>query len=292
MPNISAQVFATGGAVLLDITPSKGVDLYNSPMALYRYTGSLSSSATLLFSGTPYQLKWIDNGDELPNYLDFGTTYFYQVVDSGGTFTTSGIVPATENIIITSYLDKILFRAFSAGINSLALPEGFKKIRVLEAMPLTQGSEQLPMIVMNLDLEQQTELGIGALVNSSLTNIYEIQVISLRRYSISILTKNAQERDFYKNACVGVFYIMMQSLSLVGLGFTINYQASNNQCVGSNEDPGFYECVFMLDMTGNFNLQVQTNYGIIESIVPVISATVEVVGGPVTIIPDPIDVIL
>lgn len=273
MPKVCSSTVPTGGIVALQITPSSGVDQVSGTTVIQRYTGSLLSSAVTIYSGTTTAV-FLDDGELLPDYLDFGTTYYYKVTDTGGTATTSGIVPKPAVIIFNSYIDKILFRAFSAGVNSLATiasGQGFGQIRVLEAMPLTASNESLPFIVMNLDLEQQEHIQIGeAVVNSGFTNNFAMPSLHYRRYSISILTKSSIERDFYKNACIGIYYSIIPTLSLIGSDVSIDFSVAQSQVseAGQGMAPGFFEATLMIDLTGIFNTIVVTDYGLIEHINP------------------------
>jgi hypothetical protein len=270
---ISSNVSPTGGVVILNITYDPSISLATNQVAIYRYTGSLSSSAALIYSGLAAPVV-VDDGEGLPSYLDYNTSYFYQVIDPSGITTTAGITPAAQINILSNYLDKLFFRLFSAGINSVVVPVGFPQITVMQAMPLTWGSELLPFVVMNLDLEQQSAIQIGEGVNTSTTNTWIIPRIVFRRYSISILTQNPQHRDFYKDACVGVVYSTINTLNQIAQDLTITYQLAQSQVTGDLKDPSFYETQIMVDVEGVFNTVVTTSFGIIQSIAPMVSGQV------------------
>lgn len=285
-PTITATVGATGGVVVLNILLSAGLDQNSANITIQRYTGSLSNPPTTILNNSLYTPVFIDDGEALPAYLDFNTQYWYSITDSVGTATIGPISPGAQLVIFSSYLDKLLFRLFSAGVSALAVPQGFNKIRVLESLPLTMGSEAtlFPFVVMNLDLEQQEYTQIGEDVDASETNIDVIPLIVFRRYSVCILSHNAKERDFYKDACMGVLYTAMRSvLADIGSDLTYSFQATNSQVSDDQKAPGFYECTIMVNLSGMFNLSVHTNYPLIEFIAPVITSTTATISGVTTI---------
>jgi hypothetical protein len=278
-PTVTTSVVPTGGTIVLNITlGSPTLDINTTSISISRYTGSLANTPVVVYDG-PNLLIYFDDGEMLPNYLDFNTEYFYAVTDPTGTTTTEAITPTPSVVVYSNYFDKLLFRLFSAGMNAIAVPAQYNAIRVLQALPLTMGSEatQFPFVVMNLDLEQQEHLQIGEDIDASFTNLNIIPMIIMKRYSINILSHNAQERDFYKDATIGVIMTMMQSFTEIGQDFSYNWQASNTQETAGNMSPGFYASVIMLEMTGQFNVSMDTSYGLIEIIAPVITESGSVV---------------
>lgn len=271
-PTVQTQIAPTGGIIILNIIPSIGVDSTTANVTIQRYTNSAPTPVTI-YDGL-YSLIFIDDGELLPSYLDPQYTYYYIVTDSGGSTTTSGIVPLVELTVTPSWFDKILFRMFKAGIDALMPPNQFKKADVLQALPLTWGSEHLPMVVMNLDLQQQEYVQIGRDVYSSETNTQTITTVMLRRYSISILSQDAQERDYYKDVCIGIAYSIMPSFIGIGQDLSYDIQVSQTQVTQSEFNLGFYVAEVMLNMSGMFNLSVTTNYPIIQSISTIVSGTV------------------
>jgi hypothetical protein len=283
---VTAVQSPTGGAVSLIIKLDPSLNPYSAAMTIQRYTGSLSNTPVTIYSGVA-TLIYIDAGDSLPAYLDFTTPYWYAVTDPSGTVVVGPITPTAQLIVWSNYLDKLLFRLFSAGMSALAVPEGFAKIRVLENMPLTMGSEatDFPFVVMNLDLEQQEEIQIGeAVVNPGLVNLQVIPYIVHRVYSMSVLSLNAKERDFYKDACLSAWLTMQSVLDLIGQNLTMNWQATNTQSAGEGlKIPGFYEAAIMLDLTGQFNVSLQTNYPIISSVAGTVSGYTATPTGGLTV---------
>lgn len=285
-PFILPTVASTGGIIALDITQSPGLNVVTTPIALYR-TNQLTSSSTLIYSGlmTPV---YIDIGDGLPNYLDLVTPYSYTMIDPGGTYTTSGIVPSGYLNIFSTYIDKLMLRMFTAGLATITVPQGFKKVRVLQAMPLSMGSEGtiFPFIVMNLDLQQQDFLQIGqAITDDASTNLDVQSLIMFRRYSINMCSLNAFERDYYKDVILSIFYGgIVPILNKIGEVTEIHAQAAQSQASSDNLQPGFYVSTIMVELEGIFNYSVDNNFGLIEFIDPDITSTVEFISGSTIVV--------
>lgn len=280
-PNIIPTVAATGGVIALDITLSTGLSVVTTPIALYR-TNQNTSSSTLIYSGLATPV-YIDIGDSLPNYLDFATPYSYTIIDTSGSFTTSGIVPSNYLNIFSTYLDKLFLRMFSAGIAGIVPPQGYKKVNVLQSMPLAMGSvgTLFPFVVMNLDLQQQDYLQIGqAITDDEMVNLDVKSLIMFRRYSVNMCSLNAQERDFYKDVILSIFYgSIVPILNRIGEVTEIHAQAAQSQVSDDNLQPGFYVSTIMVEVEGIFNLSVDNNFPIIEGINPVITSTVASISG-------------
>ena len=278
---ITFDVSPTGGCIVLEIMLDPTLDMNTTNIVIQRYTGSLSATPQTLFSGlyTDSPLV-VDDGMQMSNHLDFGTTYFYTVTDPNGTVTTPGIVPASTLIVTPSYIDKLLFRLFTAGIKAVSTPAGVtpgSEIRVLQAMSLAKG-DVMPFIVMNLDLEQQREVPIGRAVVSTFGKIWTIPSIVFKQYSVWILTRSAVERDFYKDACIGVLLsIMTNVMERIGSNISYSYQAAQSQVVSPEPEfsPGFYEADVHLDIEGTFNISIEINQPLIESIVYGVSGIVD-----------------
>lgn len=275
MPTIQTQIVATGGSIMITVTPSTGASSGN--VTISRSVGALSNPQTIIYNG-PYgggsdneSIVCIDDGEALPSYLDTSQTYFYHVTDSGGTATTSGIQPLAQLTVIPNWFDKLLFRLFKAGIDSLTVPNNFKKADVLQAMPLTWGSEKLPMVTMNLDLQQQRYVGIGRDVYSAETNTQVKSMIVARTYSITTLSQSAAERDYYKDACYGIAMSIMPTLASIGQNMEYSIQAAQSQASAREMMPGFYVADINFDITGMFNVTVTTAYGVINTITPIVS---------------------
>lgn len=269
-PTVQTIVAPTGGIITLNITPSTGVAV-TSNLTIQRYTNVAPTPVTI-YDGI-YSLVFIDDGELLPSYLDTQYTYYYIVTDSGGSTTTNGIQPLVELTVYQNWFDKLLFRLLKAGIDALMPPEGFKKADVLQALPLTWGSEKLPMVVMNLDLQQQEYVQIGRDIYSSYTNTQTIATIMLRRYSVAVLSQSAEERDYYKDVCTGILYSIMPTFIGIGQDISYDIQVSQTQATQMEFNIGFYVAEVMLNMQGMFNLTVTTNYPIINAITPIVSGT-------------------
>ena len=63
-------------------------------------------------------------------------------------------------------------------------------------------------------------------------------------------------------------------MNTLGQNYTYSFQSAQNQLVDPSPEfaPGFYESNVILEMLGTYNVQIQTHYGQIESLAPVVSA--------------------
>lgn len=276
-PTVTYTVSPTGGAIVLNIQLGNStLNVYTTPITISRYAGSLAATPDVIYNNQVYTPVYFDAGDGLQTYLNFTIGYYYKVTDPTGTTTIGPILPSPQVTVFSNYLDGLLFKLFSAGINGVTVPHGFRPIKVLQAMPLSMGSEatNFPFVVMNLDLQQQDSLEIGEnVLSNTQSNLNVLPTTVMRRYSINVVSHNAQERDFYKDSCIDVCYATMLSLINIGQGFTYDVQASNSQSSDGSMLPGFYVSVIMLEFIGQFNISVTTNLPFIESINPVLSVT-------------------
>lgn len=286
-PIVTTSVATTGGAIILNITlGNPALDVNSALITIKRYANSLSATPITILNNGLYTPVYFDVGDGLETYLNFTTPYYYTVTDPTGTTTVGPITPAAQILVYSNYLDGMLFKLFSAGISAVAVPAQFNKINVLQALPLTMGSDGtiFPFIVMNLDLEQQEYLEIGENVESNIKSpLNTLPVVVTRIYSINVLSQNAQERDFYKDACLGVCFTLINSLLDIGQGFTYDIQASNTQATQSPQVPGFYCSTIMFEFTGQFNVTINDNLPRIEIIAPIISTTPSPLSSPILV---------
>jgi hypothetical protein len=100
---------------------------------------------------------------------------------------------------------------------------------------------------------------------------------------MSVLALNVRERDFYKDACLSAWFTMQPVLSLIGQDLVTDWQATNTQTADDLKIPGFYESAIMLELTGQFNISMQTQYPIISSIVGTVSGYTATRKGALTV---------
>jgi hypothetical protein len=269
MPRISGTVVPTGGAITLsiDTAPSGTVTLERA------VSGSSGLGAfTILYSADvtdPLRL-YLDTGDGLPEPLDPTQLYVYQLTDVDGTVQTPAIQPVAALTLLPSPLTEILIRLLQAGINSMVPnPAGVRRAKVLSSMPLG-GLPPMPFVTVNLDLEQQDQIPIGQdVANYNAKNEWVMTGFAKRIWRVSVLADSVVERDFYKNAVIGIFNAVLPStFAQIGLDVTHRYQASTGQV--SNEPaqnlPGFWFAEIMIELTGTMNLIITGSYGVISTI--------------------------
>lgn len=159
-------------------------------------------------------------------------------------------------------------RLLQAGLNNIATPPGIATAKVTFAMP-QGGLPALPFVVIFPVMLQQDAQKLGNDVNQSITNQWTINELARYHFQVSILTKNAQEMLFYRDAVIGIFKTLVATvLSRIGQDVEHNYIASASQATGdfTNMSPGFFHQDVLLEFVGVFNITIQTNYGIIEHI--------------------------
>ena len=265
MLTVEYTILPTGGAVQLNI------DSDAATITITRVTTSSGTSVTL-YNGAPIPL-YIDAGDGTPTALLHTETYQYTVTDSSGDSYQTPVLSAAGTVSIDEdFMTPLLIRLLTGAMQSLVLPPGIKAANVLHAMPLN-GAPRMPLVTLNLDLMQQADDGVplGQQVVTTPINpagsIWTIQTMVEWRYTISILSYSAQERDFYRQSLISVLSIMLKNpIESMGRNISHRWQISSGQVSGKDNDPGFYTCDIAFEFTGNFNTSVQTMLGIVEAI--------------------------
>lgn len=257
----------TGGAITLAIAAS-------GTMTLARAVSGVSglSAFTSLYSGLPIQF-YVDCGDLLPGPLSPSTLYVYELVDENGTLVTSPTTPALSFSPQIEPLTALLIKMLQGAVNALAVPNNVSKVTVLQAMPIV-GVPPMPFITVNLDVIQQDQIPIGQQVPiyqdlGNGTVVATIAGYCHRMFKISILADNAVERDFYRDMMPGFLEIFATYvLAQAGLNNEHKYQIASGQVAKDpvGKAPGFYFADVMLEFSGNLNITVSTNYGLIEHI--------------------------
>jgi hypothetical protein len=273
-PVISATVIPTGGAIRLDLpnyfTTASGVTAMTISRAVSGTSGL--GAFTLLFSGSP-QPVYIDVGDATPGPLIASSGYVYQVTDSTGTSQIGPIVPGPSLLPQTDPLTNILIRLLQAGISNMTLPPGFIAPQITTAMPVG-GLQALPFIVINLDLIQQSEVGIGQdVVNPNAGNDWTIWVNAKRVWRVSVLSQSVEERDFYRTALISIYQVILATVfDQLGVGVTRDIQAASGTDISepTGRIPGFYFADIMFTADGVLNTTIVTGYGLIETIMTTI----------------------
>ena len=263
MSSIKSLLVPTGGAISLQIASSGTTTLSRTT------SGSTGLGAwTQLYSGPPLQ-SYIDTGDMLPAPLDVDTAYVYKMVDANGTITTPAITPYVALNIQQEPLLSLLIRLIQAGVSNLIVPAGVSPCQVLQAMPIV-GFPPMPFVVCNLDLMQQAETPIGQ--TSEVVDYdgnWVMTGMARRVFRISVLATNTADRDFYRDAVIGIFQSIIKSVfAPLGLDVRHRYQAASGQMADdpNGMSPGFYYCDVLCTFEGTFNILITPEYGLMNNI--------------------------
>ena len=269
VPVLTASVVPTGGAVLLTMPT------YSTPAAiaaagtttLFRQAGGGSNPWVLLYSGPPLAV-WVDPGDGLPSSLQPAVSYSYQLTDANGTAVAGPLLPVATVSPAEDTLTQLVIRLLQAGVNNLVLPVGVGTVQVTTQMPLG-GWQALPFIVVNLDLLQQQDTNIGEdFQNPNSNNKWTIPTFARYIWRISILSRSASERDYYRNSIIMLLRVLKASVfAYIGSNMRHDIQAASGVDVNEWEGkaPGFYYADVMFTVEGALDAIVTTNYGLIES---------------------------
>jgi hypothetical protein len=205
----------------------------------------------------------------LPGPLSPTTSYVYKLADDNGTIETAPVQPGLSLAVQIDPFALLMQRLIQGAVNNLYLPAGVKRADVMQAMPIA-GLPDLPLITINLNSLQQREIPIGqsAWVPDENNNII-VTGFAHRLFQISVLSLNGPERDFYRDAMVGIFQVIVGAvLAPSGRDITHSYDISSGQVAKDTEGkaPGFYYADCLLDFTGEFNIVISTDLGYIETI--------------------------
>ncbi len=258
MPTLTATVPPCGGGVFMAITAL-------SPMTLTRYAQSTNTTVTL-YSGTmvPY---YIDQGDGFTTNVEYlpNDTYTYTLSDSSGSVSSGPMTPSASLLVSPDQITGVIVKTIKSGINSLVLTQpGWIKPRVYHAMPLS-GTPQLPFITVTFDLLQQKSVPLGQQNMPEYNNTINISVTVERRYTIRTVTTSVDEREFYRDALIGLFEsALFQPLQQLGQNISHSFQSVSFQ--DFEAEPGFYVSEMMWIMEGAYSITMTTDYGLIENL--------------------------
>lgn len=274
-PSIDWQIAPTGGIILLklhSLAPPGGWTLTRSVLV----GSTLTESTVLVSDPVAPQPVFLDIGDRLKTPLDPTKQYVYAFTTAAGTATTPPIQPAASIKLEPDHITEVLLRALQSGVRSLVLPAAFNhRPTVFFAMPMGI-QPTLPMISLNDTLLQQGDIPIGQNNRYNFqNNRYDIYGQAMRHYTIAVMTTTADERQFYRDAVLGIFNaILGPILGAIGENTTHRFQVHNSQVTSADTQPGFYFSEILLEFSGSFTVGVSTSFGLIENIV----GTIETIG--------------
>jgi hypothetical protein len=259
----------TGGAVVLHMPqymqPASSITQITLSRAVSGVAGL--GSFTTFYQGPPLPY-YIDAGDGTPSPLSSTTPYVWQLQDINGTVQTPSYTPRNQIISTPDALSQLLIRLLQGAVNSATLPAGVQLTQITAQFP-QNGWQALPLIVVNLDLIQQTEVQIGEdVVNPDMNLDWTLWVNAKRVWRVTVLSQDASERDYYRDMLLTAFRVLKASaFTPIGLNVSHSFQANSYTDVTEWEGkvPGFYAADLMLELNGLFNTAVLTNFGVIKA---------------------------
>jgi hypothetical protein len=271
-PVVNYSVVPVGGVINLEmpgwLPPASGQGVVTISRAVSG-AGGLSAFTTLYTGAATGAFLWVDAGDLLPAPLFPGSGYVYQVTDNSGTNQVGPIYPAPTYFNSPDRLTQLFIRLLQAGVNNLSLPSGIGATQVLAQMP-QGGFQALPYILVNLDLIQQYQTGIGQDVeNPDNTGDWMIVVNSKRVWRVSVMSRNANERDFYRDSLLGMFQVLLATVFLpMGIEVHHDFQAASGTDAREWEgkNPGFYYAEMIFTISGTFPVNILETPHYIEAI--------------------------
>jgi hypothetical protein len=275
--NLDVFPIPSGGAIGIKITTA-----VSGAVTLSRATSGASglSAWSQLYSGAPFsdtgeQCFYLDIGDQTPGPLQGGVMYVYQLTDISGSKQSNPVIPASNITVEETQYTQMLIRLLQGAINAASLPAGYKRPRVLNAMPLA-GSPPLPLIVLNPELVAQQEIPIGAdneivgdLIQPGRVNIWTQTEQDHHMFRITVFALSPEERDYYRMFIIAILRISVAyAFSQFGADTSRDFEAVSYQEVdqASSMTPGFYASDILFSFTATGNVKVVTNYDIIETI--------------------------
>jgi hypothetical protein len=210
---------------------------------------------------------FIDIGDGVNAPLDSSQLYAYKFTTSNGTLQTPALSPACSILLEPDHVSAILYRALQSGIAALTIPAGFtNRPEVTHAMPLAgDGIPRLPSITFNESLLQPQEFRIGEDVDyDDSANEFQIGTQALRHYNIFVMASNVKEREYYKDAVIGIYSALLPILNKIGNNISHRFQVSSTQMTGRANEPGFYVADILLEFTGLYTVGITTSYGVVS----------------------------
>jgi len=270
-PVMTASAVPTGGAVLLQVTSlNTPADIAAAgTVSLTRQVNGSGIAAVQLYAGAPFK-AWVDAGDRLPSPLLAGSGYVYTLTDATGSTSVGPVYPAASMLSGEDSLTQLLIRLLQGGINNLpSVPAGVNPVQVLIQMPVG-GWQALPFIIVNQDLNQQQDTVIGEdFPNADSNNTWTLPVFAKRVWRITVLSRSAMERDFYRDSLIAILRVLKATVfAQIGLNMRHDFQAASGVDVNEWEgkSPGFYYADVMFTVEGALEAIVLTNYQTIQSI--------------------------
>lgn len=266
---VSGVLLPFGGAIRLDmpgyLAPPSGV----SSVTISRAVSGISAYLQL-YSGAPLPV-WFDPGDGLPAPLSAASGYTYRIVDQRGTTDTPFIVPAMAIATQPDQMTEMLIRMLQCGVSNTVLGPGITAPNQVSSQMPQGGWNALPFIVVNLDLQEQSDTPLGQDVQQTFVeNVWNITVHAKRLWRVSVFGRSAKERDFWRDTVLAIWQSMLPTVFLqIGMDvrhkFLVTAGTDADEWMG--HVPGFYWADLALSVDGIFPVAIMAPYGTIASFV-------------------------
>lgn len=250
-------------------------------------SGGLSSFTTI-YSGAPLSdtgetCFYLDFGDASPGPLLAGQLYVYRLTDVSGTDQSLPAMTASSVDIEWIDYEAMIVALLQGAVNTITLPPGVQKARVLSAMPLA-GNPPLPLIFLNQDIVAQQYVPIGADdekvgdLRPGRTNVWTQTEIDRHLVRLTVLSLSASERNFYRDFVRAVVRVVFAyAFSQFGASIEHSSEAVSYQEVDQTNlmIPGFYAADVLMEFVATDNIKIVTNYQLINTITAAVSSVLD-----------------
>lgn len=269
----SGQILPLGGVCTIQVTGIAGPPLVTSR--------AIGTGPFVVIDTQPQPGEFtivVDPGVGLPGPLPMdqgGITY--QLQDSATTLTLPALTPVMTLDVTPDWLDETVLRAFQAGMAALTVPQGYVRPVVIQEMPKV-GLPVIPYLFFTpVSMEQvQTQIGqdVPVTFQTPGRQLATISVQARRTWHFGLVCTAASERDFYRDACLGMFQALLGSFFLpLGLDMAHSFRVQTGQQPGKNMAPGLYTADMLFNIEGMYNVGLVPTYGVINAVSGSISSS-------------------
>jgi hypothetical protein len=273
-PPLTLSPLPVGGSALLQFygAPKNYVVPDGVTQLTLTRTGS-DGSDTQIYQGAPVAV-WVDVGDgpsTSSSPLDPTVEYTWTATDETGSTVVGPTTLSGAIVTVPDALTNILIRLLQAACDNApgATNASVEPAQVTTKTP-AGGWLATPFIVVNPALIQQQYTAVGQdIIDPNAANLWTMPGWSRRVWQVSVLSQNADERDFYRDTLLLAFRALKATFfNYIGSNISHNFQAASGTSVDEYQGtaPVFYWAELMLTVEGEFVVTIATNYGLIEQI--------------------------